>query len=79
MDDKRIGAAPDYTNAAITMLGVNMMWIMLAVWMLWGIVPVLILAVFVNHFVEHLSDRRGITPAFGHIRVGRAPNKGPRD
>ena len=78
MDDKRIGTAPDYTNAAITMLGINIMWIMFVIWMLWGMVPVLMLAFVVNHFVEYVAARRGITPVFGHMRFGRFSNRDPQ-
>ena len=78
MDDKRIGAAPDYTNAALTMLGINLMWIMFVVWMLWGLVPTLMLAFAVNHWVEHVAARRGVTPLFGHLRFGLISNRDPQ-
>lgn len=78
MDDQPVGRAPDYTDAAITMLGVNIMWVMFVVWMLWGFVAVLMLAVAVNHIVEHVAARRGITPLFGHIRLRRRPKDDPR-
>ncbi|MCE8007833.1 hypothetical protein [Aestuariivita sp.] len=71
MDDHQIGRAPDYTNAAITMMGINLMWVFFVVWMLWGFVPVILLALMVNHFAERVAERRGITPAFARIRLSR--------
>ena len=68
MDDRRIREAPDYTNAAINMLGVNLLWIFFVVWMLWGFIPVLLIALAINHFVERVAARRGVTPAVARTR-----------
>jgi len=73
MPDRHKSIAPDFTNAAITMLGVNLLWIFFVIWVLYGFVTVLVLAVFINHFVERVAVRRGIRPAFGWITPG------PRD
>lgn len=78
MDDKRIGTAPDYTTAAITMIGINIMWILFVIWMVWGMIPALMLAFVVNHFVEYVAARRGITPMFGHLRFGLISNRDPQ-
>lgn len=78
MDHRQKGRAPDYTNAAITMLGINLMWIFFVIWMLWGMVPVILIAVGVNHFVEYVAAKRGVTPVFGHIRFGLMSNRGPQ-
>lgn len=75
MDDRRISQAPDYTNAAINMLGINLLWIFFVVWMLWGMLPVLLLALMINHFVERVGERRGIRPAFSPLR--RDGHNGP--
>jgi len=76
MDDRQVREAPDYTNAAINMLGINLLWIFFVTWMLWGFVPVLMLAIAVNLFVEHVADRRGLTPVFGFIKLGWFSNRG---
>ena len=77
MDERRPGPAPDYTNAAINMLGINLLWIFFVVWMLWGFVPVILIALLINSFTENVADRRGITPAFGRIRLNRTQNRDP--
>jgi hypothetical protein len=76
MSDHRMREAPDYTNAAINMLGVNLLWIFFVVWMLWGFLPVLMIALAVNIFIERVADRRGLTPVFGYLRL---PSKHQRD
>ncbi|UWQ89824.1 histidinol phosphate aminotransferase [Aliisedimentitalea scapharcae] len=50
--------APDYTNAAITMLGVNLMWIFFVIWVLFGVVPVLLLALLINHGIDRYAAVR---------------------
>ncbi len=78
MDNRQVGRAPDYTNAAINMLGINLMWIFFVVWMLWGFIPVLMIAYMVNRFVEHVGDTRGITPVFGKLSFSRLRTGGPQ-
>lgn len=78
MDNRQVGRAPDYTNAAINMLGINLMWIFFVVWMLWGFIPVLMIAYMVNRFVEHVGDTRGITPVFGKLSLARIRTGGPQ-
>ena len=50
--------APDYTSAALTMLGVNMMWIFFVIWLAYGLLPVLILAALINRWITRLQDVR---------------------
>lgn len=59
MPERKIAAAPDYTRAALTMLGVNLLWIFFVIWVIWGIVPVLVLAALINHGIDRLQQRRG--------------------
>lgn len=51
--------APDYTAAAITMLGVNLMWIFFVLWVLAGFVPVLLLAILINHGIDRFEALQG--------------------
>jgi len=51
-------AAPNYTDAAITMLGVNLLWIFFVLWVLFGFVPVVILAILINHGIDRLIEIR---------------------
>ena len=59
MQHRPLGVAPNYTNAALTMLGVNLGWIFFALWAAWGLVPVLLVATALNHLISRLRDRRG--------------------
>jgi hypothetical protein len=58
MREPRITAAPDYTNAALTMMGVNLTWIFFALWAAFGLVPVLLLAAAINHLLGRWQVRR---------------------
>jgi len=57
MHDQKLPRTPDILAAAVTFLGINMMWIFFVIWMLYGMVPVLVLAVLVNHFITRLEQR----------------------
>ena len=48
---------PDLFTAAITFAAINLMWIFFVIWVLYGLVPVLVLAVFINHFITRLEIR----------------------
>lgn len=58
MRDHRLPAAPDYTNAALVMFAVNLMALFFALWAIWGIGPVLVLAVILNHAIGRIAARR---------------------
>ena len=57
MRGDNIGRAPDYTVAALTMLGVNLLWIFFTVWALWGFLATLVLAFVLNHGITLLARR----------------------
>ncbi len=67
MNNSPTGSAPDYTNAALIMLGVNMVWIFTLLWALYGFVLVLVLALAINHLVERFAQTRGAVPVFGFV------------
>ena len=58
MRDRQISTAPNYTNAALVMLGVNFVWVFIALWAVVGLVPVLLLATGINHLISRFRDRR---------------------
>lgn len=58
MQNREIGPAPNYTNAALTMMGVNLLWIFMAVWAVFGLIPVLVLGAVLNHMITLLAARR---------------------
>lgn len=58
MDNHRRQPAPDYTQAALTMLGVNLLWIFVAVWSLFGFAAVLLLALLLNRAITWIATRQ---------------------
>lgn len=55
MYDHNRRSAPDYTQACVAMFSLNIAWIFMAVWIIWGFGPVLVLALFVNHGMTRLQ------------------------
>lgn len=49
--------APDYTTAALMMIWANMMWVFLAIWALWGLIPVLLLGAGINRAIGWIGQR----------------------
>ncbi|MEL6809246.1 MAG: hypothetical protein AAFO97_15840 [Pseudomonadota bacterium] len=54
MQNKPLGRAPNYTNACIAMFGINITWVLVAIWAIWGLVAAILLAVGVNHLMERI-------------------------
>ncbi|MBB94074.1 MAG: hypothetical protein CML68_05640 [Rhodobacteraceae bacterium] len=51
-------SAPDYTNAALTMLGVNLFWIFCALWSLLGFIAVILVALGLNYGIDRIAAAR---------------------
>lgn len=47
----------DLFTATLSFLGLNLMWIFFAGWVMFGMVPVLLLALFINHMIDRLEVR----------------------
>ncbi len=62
MNDHRMKSAPNYTNAALTMLGVNLMWVFMVIWALLGYVAVLVVAALLNTGITWLASRTANRP-----------------
>lgn len=58
MDNHRPGRAPDFTNACIVMFGVNLAWVMLVFFAIYGLVAAVFIALVVNHWLNWLDYRR---------------------
>ncbi|MEM8729503.1 MAG: hypothetical protein AAGF79_06245 [Pseudomonadota bacterium] len=56
-------AAPDYTNAALVMLGLNLFLVLFAIWSLFGYVTALLVAFALNHGLDRWAARRNPTGA----------------
>ena len=57
MQDQKLPQTPDILALAVTFLGINMMWIFFVIWMVYGMTPVLVLAVLINHAINRLEQR----------------------
>ena len=49
--------APNYTNAALIMGGVNLFWIMMVVWVIYGMGAVLAMGFALDRGIRWLSQR----------------------
>ena len=49
------GKAPNYTEACIVMFGVNLTWVLVAVWAVWGFLT----AIFLSYLIKLGIDRLG--------------------
>lgn len=57
MDDRHPRTAPNYTTACIVMFGVNLFWILFAIWAIWGLLAAALLGWSVNHAMTRLHQR----------------------
>lgn len=51
-------AAPDFTQACVVMFGVNLAWIMMVIWAIWGLVAVAVLGWVVNKLISRIDMAR---------------------
>lgn len=58
MDRRHPQPAPNYTNAALTMGWINLMWVFMVIWGLWGLLPVLLISAGLNRGITWLALRR---------------------
>lgn len=57
MSNGPMGYAPNYTNAALVMGLVNLLWIFGLIWALFGLPAVMVLGVVLNHLIDRLGTR----------------------
>ncbi len=58
MRDDHVNEAPDFTNSALLMGAVNLTWIFTLIWALFGMGPVLIVALCLNHAITRFGQMR---------------------
>lgn len=58
MHEPHRAAAPNYTNAALIMAAVNLIWVFCVLWAVFGFAPVIVLAMLLNHGITLLRRRR---------------------
>lgn len=52
-------AAPNYTQACIVMFGVNLTWVLVAIWAIWGLLAAAVLGWLVNKVIDRIGVARG--------------------
>ena len=50
--------APDYTTACVVMFGVNLTWILMAIWAVWGLIAAGVICWGVNKVIDRIARRR---------------------
>jgi hypothetical protein len=63
MDRRKLGRAPNFTGACIVMFGVNLGWILLLLFAVYGLAVAVFLALVVNHWLNWLEQRRRLSEA----------------
>ena len=71
MSQRHPSRVPDYTNANLVLIFVNLCWIFGVVWMHWGLGAAIVLAVALNHGITRLESYRA-RRAVESIRRGKA-------
>ncbi|MEM8538840.1 MAG: hypothetical protein AAGF56_13390 [Pseudomonadota bacterium] len=77
METRKLGRAPNFTGACIVMFGVNLGWVMLALFAVYGLVAVVFLALVVNHWINWLEYRRRAMDAAYDAPSSDGPNPQP--
>ncbi len=55
MNDPEFRSAPDFTTACVVMFGVNLSWILFAIWSIWGLVVAILVSVMINHAMTRIQ------------------------
>lgn len=71
MRDDRPGRVPDYTQACVVMFGVNVTWVLVAIWALWGLIAAFVLGYTLNILMDRLAVWRAARRAAA-IRRGKS-------
>jgi hypothetical protein len=50
-------SVPNYTQACVVMFGVNLCWILFAIWAVWGLLFAILFSAFLSHFMTRLALR----------------------
>lgn len=58
MEGHKLGRAPNFTGACIVMFGVNLGWILLLLFAVYGLAAAIFLGLVVNHWVSWLEHRK---------------------
>lgn len=58
MEGHKLGRAPNYTGACIVMFGVNLGWVLLFLFAIYGLVAAVFICLVVNHWLNWLEQRK---------------------
>ena len=58
MEGHKLGRAPNFTGACIVMFGVNLAWVLLFLYAVYGLVAAVFLGLVVNHWVSWVEHRK---------------------
>ncbi len=58
MEQHKLGRAPNYTGACIVMFGVNLGWVLLLLFAIYGLAAAVFICLVVNHWMNWLEHRR---------------------
>ncbi|WP_136440841.1 histidinol phosphate aminotransferase [Pacificoceanicola onchidii] len=58
MDNRHPNAVEDYTVTNLVLIFVNMLWVFAAIWTVWGLPVVVLLALVLNHMITRLEYRK---------------------
>jgi hypothetical protein len=51
-------SAPNFTNACIVLFGVNIAWIFVAIWAIWGLIAVAATGWAIHRLISYIEARR---------------------
>ena len=51
-------SAPNYTSACIVMFGVNVTWILMVIWAVWGLAAVAVAGWLINRMIARIETAR---------------------
>ncbi|WP_299350719.1 histidinol phosphate aminotransferase [uncultured Shimia sp.] len=54
---RQVRRVENYTNAALVMGLVNLLWILTLIWAIWGLAAVLLISIALNHAITLLERR----------------------
>jgi len=57
-DNDQRPSAPNYTQACIVMFGVNILWIFMVIWALWGLLAVALSGWAANAVIDRIAARQ---------------------
>ncbi len=60
MDNQKFGRAPDFTTACIVMFGINVAWVLLFLFAIYGLIAAVFAGLVLNHALAWLDERKRV-------------------